>query len=99
MRILHVITRMDRGGSAVNTLISATEQVKQGNHVVLAMGLSEESEMSADESHRVEEDMATFQVLGGVVKRLPELKRSIGIHDWLAYRNSVGSKPTDEGVS
>lgn len=87
MRILHLITRMDRGGSAVNTLISAIEQTKQGNRVVLAVGLSEESEMSVDESHRVEEEMATFQVLGGVVKRLPALRRSIGMHDWLAYRD------------
>ena len=53
MRILHLITRMDRGGSAVNTLVSAIQQLKQGNDVVLAMGLSEESEMSADESYRV----------------------------------------------
>ncbi len=86
MRILHLITRMDRGGSAVNTLISATEQLKQGHYVVLAMGLSEESEMSADELHRVEEDMAIFQVLGGRVKRLPSLRRSIGLHDWRACR-------------
>ncbi|MFC1542427.1 glycosyltransferase [Pseudomonadota bacterium] len=86
MRILHLITRMDRGGSAVNTLISAIEQLKQGHHVVLAMGLSEESGMSADESHRVDEDMAIFQVLGGVVKKLPSLNRSVGLHDWRAYR-------------
>jgi len=86
MRILHLITRMDRGGSAVNTLISATEQLKQGHYVVLAMGLSEESDMSADESHRVEEGMAIFQVLGGVVKKLPSLKRSVGLHDWRACR-------------
>jgi glycosyltransferase involved in cell wall biosynthesis len=77
---------MDRGGSAVNTLISASEQVKRGNDVVLAMGLSEESAMSADELHRVEEGLAAFQVMGGVVRSLPSLKRSIGIHDWLAYR-------------
>jgi len=86
MRILHLITRMDRGGSAVNTLISAIEQLKQGHHVVLAMGLSEESGMSADESHRVDEEMAVFQVLGGVVKKLPSLNRSVGLHDWRAYR-------------
>ncbi|MFC1536438.1 glycosyltransferase [Pseudomonadota bacterium] len=86
MRILHLITRMDRGGSAVNTLISAIEQLKQGHHVVLAMGLSEESDMSADESHRVDEDVTTFQVLGGVVKKLPSLNRSVGFHDWRAYR-------------
>ena len=86
MRILHLITRMDRGGSAVNTLISATEQVRAGHHVVLAMGLSEESEMSADEFHRVEEGLNAFQAMGGVVRWLPSMKRSLGLHDWLAYR-------------
>lgn len=86
MKILHLITRMDRGGSAVNTLISATEQLKQGHDVVLAMGLSEESGMSADEAHSVDEAMAVFQVLGGVVKRLASLRRSVGVHDWRAYR-------------
>ena len=86
MRILHLITRMDRGGSAVNTMVSAIEQLKLGHDVVLAMGLSEESEMSADESHRVDEDMAVFQVLGGVVKNLPSLNRNVGFHDWMAYR-------------
>jgi len=86
MRILHLITRMDRGGSAVNTLISATEQLKQGHDVVLGLGLSEESDMSADESHRVEESMAVFKVLGGVVKKIPSLKRSLGLHDWRACR-------------
>lgn len=86
MRILHLITRMDRGGSAVNTMISAIEQLKQGHYVVLAMGLSDESGMSADESHRVDEDMAVFQVLGGVVKKISSLSRSVGFHDWIAYR-------------
>jgi len=86
MRILHLITRMDRGGSADQTLLTAIEQLKQGHYVVLAMGLSEESEMSADESHCVEEKLAVFQVLGGVTRWLPSLKRSVGIHDLLAYR-------------
>lgn len=85
MRILHLITRMDRGGSAVNTLICATEQVQAGHHVVLAMGMSEESSMSPDEAHRVEEGLGAFQVMGGVVRRLPPLKRSLGLHDWSAY--------------
>ena len=86
MRILHLITRMDRGGSAVNTLISACEQIRAGHHVVLAMGLSHESEMSSDEFHRVEEGLNAFQAMGGDVKWLPSLKRSLGLHDWLAYR-------------
>ncbi|HKI59768.1 MAG TPA: glycosyltransferase, partial [Mariprofundaceae bacterium] len=45
-----------------------------------------ESEMSADEFHRVEEGLNAFQVVGGVVQWLPSLKRSLGLHDWMAYR-------------
>ncbi len=86
MRILHLITRMDRGGSAVNTLISATEQAGTGHHVVLAMGLSEESDMSADEARRVKEALRAFQAIGGVVQWLPSLRRSLGPHDFSAYR-------------
>jgi glycosyltransferase involved in cell wall biosynthesis len=87
MRILHLITRMDGGGSAGETLLLATEQLKLGHHVVLAMGLGEESEMSANELHCVEENLAAFRVLGGAIRWLPSLKRSPGIHDWLAYRD------------
>ncbi len=68
MRILHLITRMDRGGSAGETLILAVEQLKQGHHVVLAMGLSEESDMSADEAHRADEAIAVFRVLAALMK-------------------------------
>lgn len=87
MRILHLITRMDRGGSAVNTLISATEQVLAGYDVVLAMGLSAESQMSAEESWRVEEGVEAFKLMGGRVHLLPSLKRNIGLHDWVALRD------------
>lgn len=86
MRILHLITRMDRGGSAVNTLISASEQALRGHHVVLAMGRSEESEMGASEISRVEEGLKAFQSNGGVVRWLPSMKRSLGLHDWAACR-------------
>lgn len=86
MRILHLITRMDRGGSAVNTLISASEQVKQGHDVLLVTGLSEESDMSADELHCVAEGLEAFRLAGGRTRLLSPLKRSLGIHDWLAYR-------------
>jgi len=86
LKILHVITRMDRGGSAVNTLISAIEQVERGHHVVLAMGLSAESDMSAEESWRVEEGVEAFKLIGGKVVLIPSLMRQIGWHDWQAYR-------------
>ncbi len=81
MNILHIITRMDGGGSAVNTLLTATEQAKAGHDVSLAMGLSEESAMSADEQDKVDQGLRAFETLGGSVHRLPSLKRELGKHD------------------
>ncbi|MDQ6973874.1 MAG: glycosyltransferase, partial [Mariprofundaceae bacterium] len=86
MNILHVITRMDRGGSAVNTLISATEQQRAGHHVTLAFGSSIESDMSAVEHGKVDVDILTFQALGGRVVVLTKLLRSLGWHDIEAYQ-------------
>lgn len=84
MRILHLITRMDRGGSAVNTLICATEQARAGHQVVLACGPSHESDMSPAEQAAVDEGMRNFEQLGGKVVILPSLLRGIGLHDWRA---------------
>jgi len=86
MRILHLITRMDRGGSAVNTLISATEQQRAGHTVTLACGPSVESDMSAAEAAKVDADMQLFKALGGRLITLPSILRSMGWHDWRAYR-------------
>lgn len=70
----------------MNTLVSATEQLLRGHHVTLVMGLSEESQMSANERSQVEQGLERFRTHGGVVHWLPSLKRSIGPHDWRAYR-------------
>lgn len=86
MQILHLITRMDRGGSAVNTLISAAEQQRTGHAVTLAFGPSLESEMGCDERQQVEKGLAEFRHLGGVVVCIPSLMRNPGGHDIAAFR-------------
>ncbi|MDX8389204.1 MAG: glycosyltransferase [Mariprofundaceae bacterium] len=86
MKILHLITRMDRGGSAINTLITATEQAKSGHQVVLAFGLSLESDMSFDEKEHVQHELTLFEEKGGSIVILPSLMRGVGWHDWLAWR-------------
>ena len=58
MKILHLITRMDRGGSAVNTLLSGIEQCRLGHQVTLAFGPSFESDMSLQEQAKVDVDVA-----------------------------------------
>ncbi len=86
MRILHLITRLDRGGSAVNTLLSAMEQAKAGHAVTLAYGPSLESRMSERERKCVQDDLDGFHRHGGVSVCLPALARRIGIGDWNALR-------------
>ncbi len=86
MKILHLITRMDRGGSAVNTLLSGIEQCRLGHQVTLAFGPSLESEMSLQEQAKVDEDVAIFQALDGNIVILPAMLRSMGKHDWQAYK-------------
>jgi len=85
MRILHVITRMDRGGSAVNTLICGTEQQRMGHRVVLAYGPSLESDMSEAEQAVLDTEVRAFEALGGQVVLLRFMLRSLGWHDWRAH--------------
>jgi len=86
MRILHLITRMDRGGSAVNTLSCALAQQRAGHAVHLAMGPGTESGMSAGEQQAVERGLDAFRDAGGSVHELTGLLRRLGAHDLRAWR-------------
>jgi len=85
MKILHLITRMDRGGSAINTLLSGIEQCKLGHTVTLAYGPSLESDMSSAECEKVDAEVKVFEALGGRIIILPSMLRSLGRHDWTAF--------------
>jgi len=76
---------MDCGGSAVNTLLSASEQSRSGHQVTLAYGPSSESNMSQAEQAKVDNEIQTFKKLGGKITILPSMLRGIGLHDWRAY--------------
>jgi len=86
MKILHLITRMDRGGSAINTLLSGIEQCRAGHQVTLAYGPSFESDMSLAEQSKVDESIAVFKELGGNIVILSAMLRNMGKHDWQAYK-------------
>ncbi len=90
MKILHLITRMDGGGSAVNTLLTSQEQAKTGHDVTLAFGGSEESTMSMVEQEKVESGIKLFEELGGHVVILSNLKRELGMHDKQAIKDIRG---------
>ncbi len=81
MKILHFVTRMDGGGSAVNTLLSATMQQQAGHRVCLAFGPSDEFQMSETEETRMQENLDVFRRAGGEVSIISSLLRKPSIHD------------------
>ncbi len=85
MRILHFITRMDGGGSAINTLVCAIHQVQEGHRVCLAFGPGRESRMSKIEETRTRGDLDAFRHAGGEVCIIPSLMRSPGLSDMGAF--------------
>jgi len=78
MKILHLITRMDGGGSAVNTLITAQHQAKAGHAVVLAFG---NSDVFGIEKEKLDQGLEKFCELGGYTEILSHLQREVGWHD------------------
>ncbi len=53
IKILHIITRLDAGGSAQNTLLTCLGLNKDRYEVLLAHGLSLESQMTQQERDSV----------------------------------------------
>jgi len=90
MRILHLITRMDGGGSAMIALRIASEQLKIGHDVHLAFGESRESNMSESEQQNVNDKLSLFENAGGHIHVVHSLKRNMGLHDVCAYREVRG---------
>jgi len=86
LRILHLITRMDGGGSAVNTILCAIGQQQAGHQVTLACGPSEESLMTGSERGQLEVRMRQFADAGGEYLVIPAMLRSPGWSDIAAYK-------------
>ena len=75
-KVLHIITRLDMGGSAQNTLLSCKELCGK-YEILLVHGLSHESGMSDLEKQIVEDGVGQAQKNGVKVIALPTLVRSI----------------------
>jgi glycosyltransferase involved in cell wall biosynthesis len=75
-KILHIITRLDMGGSAQNTLLSCKELCGK-YEIILVHGLSHESGMSDLEKKIVEDGVEKVKRNGVKVIALPALVRSI----------------------
>ena len=84
-RVLHIITRLDKGGSAESTSLFISLMNHKKYEVSLAYGLSLESDMSAMEKESVEIDMSVLEAKGVRLFVLPALVRRLSfIKDLLA---------------
>lgn len=79
MKVLHIITRLDRGGSAQNTLLACRELAREVE-TVLVHGLGRESRLTAAEEAGLARDKAAaaargvrFITTGSLVRRISPL--------------------------
>ncbi|MBU4462493.1 MAG: hypothetical protein KKB05_00915, partial [Proteobacteria bacterium] len=77
IKVIHIITRMDKGGSAENTLLTVMGLDKESYDVVLVKGLSVESNMADDETRAVEEMVKEAEREGIRIITVPGLVRRI----------------------
>jgi glycosyltransferase involved in cell wall biosynthesis len=75
-KVLHIITRLDRGGSAENTWLTCY-QLAQKYETILVHGLSHESRMTDWENHSVHGRIKRAEERGVKVISVPSLIRSI----------------------
>jgi glycosyltransferase involved in cell wall biosynthesis len=84
-KIIHVITRLDKGGSAEDTIVLASGMSKDYD-VILVKGSSSESTMSPEEEHTLLEGVVAAQHNGVKIITLPSLVRRISpINDLKAF--------------
>lgn len=77
LKIVHVLTRLDKGGSAEDTMVLVLGLADAGRDLVLIKGLSAESTMSPEEQRAVDEWLGTAAAKGVRVIELPSLVRRI----------------------
>ena len=76
-KVVHIITRLDMGGSAQNTLLTALNHDQQRYSVCLIKGSTHESAMTQEETQLVNKQLATAEKQGIKVVDLPSLVRRI----------------------
>ena len=77
IKVAHIITRLDKGGSAENTLLTVKGLDREIYDVILIRGLSIESNMAANEALAVEESIQEAKAEGVRVIIIPSLVRRI----------------------
>jgi glycosyltransferase involved in cell wall biosynthesis len=87
-KIIHIITRLDMGGSAQNTLLTCIGLAREGYRVILIHGLSIESRITREESLSVEDMVQMARNQGVEIVPLPHLVRRLDpLKDFLAWAN------------
>ncbi len=87
-RVIHIITRLDKGGSAENTLLTVSLMDHKKYKMFLVHGLSLESNMSIMEQEAVALDMSLVKKKGVRLFALPSLVRRLSFkNDLLAFIN------------
>ncbi len=77
-KILHIITRLDMGGSAQNTLLTCLE-LSRKYEMVLVCGLSQESNMTESEREAVDRLINDARINGVKIIQIPSLVRRINL--------------------
>jgi glycosyltransferase involved in cell wall biosynthesis len=77
IKIIHIITRMDMGGSAQNTLLTALHHDSQHYNVLLIKGSTLESAMTKSETKLVEDQLENAKQKGIEIINVPSLVRRI----------------------
>jgi glycosyltransferase involved in cell wall biosynthesis len=77
IKIIHIITRLDMGGSAQNTLLTALHNDSQHYNVWLIKGSTLESAMTKAETKLVEDQLETAKKQGIEIIDVPSLVRRI----------------------
>ncbi len=76
VKVMHIITRLDKGGSAQNTLLTCRE-LSRKYEIVLVHGLSIESQMTEQEKESVDRGIKESVEKGVRVIAIPSLVRKI----------------------
>jgi glycosyltransferase involved in cell wall biosynthesis len=79
IKVIHIITRLDKGGSAENTLLAAAGLDKNIYDIVLIKGISGESAMAQEEAEAVEKSLKEAEGIGVSILTVPGLVRRISL--------------------
>ncbi|MDD5170766.1 MAG: glycosyltransferase family 4 protein [Syntrophales bacterium] len=86
IKVIHVITRFDKGGSAENTFLTIRDLDKKRFDVSMICGSSQESRICEAEMSAAQENLACAKRNGVQIMHLPGLVRSVNpIRDLMAF--------------